>query len=187
MTENCLMSTIKYPLPVKYFTAIAYNNPEHIEIVCRDLESLFSPIEGKTRPYNFSKFTGYYQKEMGDNLEKIFVIFSNLESPDLLADKKVATNKIEERYIVDSKRSVNIDPGYISEAKVVLATTKNYVHRLYLNSGIYGDVHLQFIEKSFRKQPWTYPDYQQDGMIKFFNEQRKKYLKQLADVRAEMK
>ena len=120
---------------------------------------------------------------MGDELEKFFIIFTNLEPPDSLAEKKVQSNKIEEKYVTRGKRTINIDPGYISEAKVVLATTKNYVHRIYLASGIYGDVHLQFIDKTFRKQPWTYPDYQQDEIINLFNDVRKKYFKQLVNVK----
>ena len=75
---------------------------------------------------------------------------------------------------------VNLDPGYISEVKLVLATTKNYAHRIYLRDGIYGDVHLSFTQNSFQVQPWTYPDYQQKAVIEFFNLVRQNYLQQIS-------
>ena len=85
-------------------------------------------------------------------------------------------------YTVNEKRLVNIDPGYICPAKLVLATTKNYSHRIYLNKNIYGDIHLQFSNGTFQSQPWTYPDYQNKENIRFFNALRKRYLEQLGDV-----
>jgi hypothetical protein len=176
------MGTIKKPSAVKYFAAVTFTDSKFLDRSLTELEEVFSPVEVKSPVYNFSQFTDYYRKEMGDDLGKIFIVFSKLESPELLADRKIVSNQMEEKYIIKKKRMINVDPGYITEAKVVLATTKNYAHRIYLKSGIYGDVHLCFRKKSFQKQPWTYPDYQQTEVINFFNETRKNYLNQLVDA-----
>ena len=94
----------------------------------------------------------------------------------------ITANQLTARYSIRGKRKINLDPGYISQAKLVLATTKDYSHRLYLNQGIFADLHLQFYQGSFRKQPWTYPDYQQKDVILFFNQARNRYLHQLGEV-----
>jgi hypothetical protein len=86
---------------------------------------------------------------------------------------------VEERFISDRKRRVNIDPGYISLAHLILATGKGYTHRPYLRDGIYADLTLIYIGKSFRSLPWTYPDYAEEGAIEMFNRIRAKYVAQL--------
>jgi len=173
------MGKIRQHPPVKLFTALTYISSLDLRPVYEELTSHFSLIESKSHIYDFSEFTPYYQKEMGDKLYKIFVVFSELCQPDQLPHIKIKTNQLENNYAIDGKRRVNIDPGYITQAKIVLATTKNYSHRIYLNHGIYGDVHLYFHQGSFQKQSWTYPDYQQQEIIRFFNQTRKRYLEQL--------
>ena len=119
--------------------------------------------------------------EMGDNLTKLFLVFARLINPIVLPDIKNNTNLLEKDFSRDERRQVNLDPGYISEAKLVLATTKNYAHRIYLDKGIFGDIHLAYTNQSFQKQPWTYPDYQQKEIIDFFNDVRQKYLHQIGE------
>jgi hypothetical protein len=80
--------------------------------------------------------------------------------------------KIEKRFSIANKRQINIDPGYLSLDKVVLATHKDYSHRLYLGKGIYGEVTLFFKDKTFNPFPWTYPDYRTHEYINFFNDAR---------------
>ena len=120
------MGKIKEHLPVKLFVAItsaaSFNLPELFD----KLEKFFSPIEQTSEPFNFSSFTDYYQSEMGENLQKLFVSFTALIDPAELPVIKVTTNLIESEYISSNIRPVNIDPGYIESAKLVLATTKNY-------------------------------------------------------------
>lgn len=77
------------------------------------------------------------------------------------------------------RRTINIDPGYVSLTKLVLFTTKNRSHRIYIDEGIYADLELQFSNKSFRALPWTYPDYKTDAYIEFFNSVRSAYLGQV--------
>ncbi len=94
---------------------------------------------------------------------------------------KVKTNALEQEISGAGQRIVNIDPGYLNLSKVVLATTKDYSHRLYLGQGIFGDLHLVFINKTFQTQPWTYPDYKQPSVIEFFLKLRGAYRKKLGE------
>jgi hypothetical protein len=175
------MGTIKSHLPVKLFAAITFHPSFNLPELYGKLDSDISQIEEKSVPYDFSSFTDYYHSEMGSHLKKLFIVFSDLIDPVELPGIKVNTNLIEKQYMVNNKRQVNIDPGYISEAKLVLATTKNYSHRIYLSQGIFADLHLQFSKGSFQPQPWTYPDYMQKNVLEFFNGIKKKYLEQLTD------
>ncbi|MEJ2544816.1 MAG: DUF4416 family protein [Calditrichaceae bacterium] len=131
--------------------------------------------------YLFDQFTDYYTPEMGENLSKMFVSFTKLNEPDHLIHYKVQSNHLEEEFLLNGQRQVNIDPGYLTEAKLVLATTKDYSHRLYLGMGIFGDLHMYFENGTFKKQFWTYPDYQQPLAINFFNELRVRYREQMVE------
>ena len=175
------MGRIKKHPPVKLIIGLTYAPGVMLENVLERLEQKFSSIEKRSNSYIFSSFTTYYANEMGENLTKLFLVFARLIEPVTLPDIKIETNKLEEEYGVAAGRQVNLDPGYISEAKLVLATTKNYAHRIYLDKGIFGDIHLTYTNQSFQKQSWTYPDYQQEGIINFFNEIRHKYLHQLGE------
>jgi hypothetical protein len=99
--------------------------------------------------------------------------------PELLPDVKLFTNDVENKYSVQGNRRVNIDPGYISPAHLILATGKGYTHRPYLRDGIYADLTLIYREKSFHSLPWTYPDYAEKPVMEMFNRMRSKYLIQL--------
>lgn len=118
---------------------------------------------------------------MGEILSKKMVSFSDLTWAERLPDIKIASNEIEVAFSEGNKRRVNVDPGYLNASKVVLATTKDYGHRVYLGRGIFGDVHLRYVSHRFKPCEWTYPDYQEGFVLKFFEEVRKKYMTQLAD------
>ena len=90
-----------------------------------------------------------------------------------IVDIKLKTNKIEDEVFTESgKRMVNIDPGYLTSAKVVLATTKNFQHRIYINRGIYAEVTLRYMKDGFSPWEWTFKDYKRKETIDFFNELR---------------
>ena len=173
------MGKIQKHLPVKLISAITFHPELDIESVLNKIEDLHSSCDMRSEIYEFSVFTSYYEQEMNDRLKKYFVSFEKLFNPEELPYLKVKTNMIEEEYLVNGKRRVNIDPGYITQAKVVLATTKNYSHRIYLGKGIFGDVHMQYSNNSYQPQSWTYPDYKDAQNIIFFNQVRRRYLEQL--------
>lgn len=176
------MGSIKKHPPVKLIIGVTYAPDIKPADIYEILERKFSSIEKRSDPYDFNSFTRYYIREMGENLTKLFLVFARLIDPVQLPDIKNETNWLEEEFALQEKRKINLDPGYISEAKSVLATTKNYAHRIYLDKGIYGDIHLSYTSNSFQKQPWTYPDYQQTLVIEFFNQIRHKYLHQLGEL-----
>jgi hypothetical protein len=172
------MGKIIIPPNVKLIMAVTFVNENLITKVKNILEKKFGKIDSESRVYNFTH-TAYYEKEMGSNLRKFFISFKKLIRPEKLAEIKIFTNNLEDKFAKNNKRQVNIDPGYIADAKLILATTKNYDHRIYLKKGIYGDVHLRFREGTFKPNDWTYADYRESFIINFFNEVRENYLGQL--------
>jgi len=175
------MGQIKQHPPVKAILGITYTHRFSLTPVFQELEKIFSSIEIKSHVFDFTQFTKYYEPEMGTNLKKMFLVFARLISAEELPDLKIKTNDLEHLFSEKTHRRANLDPGYISDSKLVLATTKNYTHRLYLLKGIFGDVHLAYHHNTFHAQPWTYPDYKQADIIEFFNQVRQRYLHQLGE------
>ena len=128
--------------------------------------------------------TDYYEKEMGAGLARQWCAFGTLVMPDALAGLKQRTNAMEKGYLNEhAGRSVNIDPGLLSASSVVLASTKNYAHRIYLGQGIYGEVTLIFRHKEFVPLEWTYPDYREGSALDFFTRARSILMDMLARER----
>ncbi len=176
------MGKIKEHLPVKLICGITFCPSIDPKKVISTLEKLHSPVDLNSETYDFSAFTPYYEAEMGKNLKKLFISFSTLIVPEKLPQIKIDAIGIEEKYCKEYKRRINIDPGYITQAKLVLATTKNYSHRIYLSLGIFGDVHMHYSKGIYQPQSWTYPDYKYEMNGEFFNSVRKRYLEQLGKL-----
>ncbi len=104
-------------------------------------------------------FTDYYAREMGAPLYRRMLAYKNLVAQESLPEIKHATNRLEVRYALDGRRRVNIDPGVLLPERFVLATGKNFSHRIYLRRGIYADLTLVYRDGGFMTLPWTYPDY----------------------------
>jgi len=170
------MGQPKLSARVYLISALCYHDQCDAAKALELLVEAFGPIQQMSSVFDFTHTT-YYQKEMGSALCKFFCCFENLIDPIDVIDVKLKTNEIEERLAKDGKRSVNIDPGYLEAAKLVLATTKNFGHRIYLGKGIYGDVQLFWRQGKFQSNPWTYPDYLDAISIAFFTDVRKGYLK----------
>jgi hypothetical protein len=151
---------------------------EALEILTRS----YGEVDFISPLFSFA-YTDYYTKEMGIDLVRRFVSFTGLIPPEVLPDVKLATNVLEENYMQAGKRKLNIDPGYIAQAHLILATGKGYTHRPYLRDGIYADLTLIFQGGSFRGLPWTYPDYGSSEVICMLGKMRKKYLEQLKKLR----
>lgn len=129
-------------------------------------------------PVSFD-YTDYYAREFGGSLVRRFVAFERLIRPESLPDVKLWTNALEQRLSAGGQRRVNIDPGYLARAHLILATGKGYTHRPYLRGGIYADVTLIYRDKKFHSLPWTYPDYAGEETIGTLVRIREKYLLQL--------
>jgi hypothetical protein len=174
------IANLKEPDPVKYFCALTFADGDHYRESVAHLVQRYGSIEFQTAPAAFSH-TAYYAAEMGDDLRKAFVCFEKLYPIDCFVDYKLLSLRLETRYAVHGKRTVNIDPGYLELAKLVLASTKNFDHRVYLGQKIYGDVQLRFRGGKFVANEWTYPDYRQQASLDFFARVRRAYLNQLRE------
>lgn len=117
----------------------------------------------------------YYKKEMGPDLKRVFLSFQKLIDLRGIYKVKLKTNLLEKKFVKDGKRTVNIDPGYLDLAKLVLFSTKDYTHRIHLNDGIFAEVTLFYKDKTFNAWPWTYPDYKSRTYIDIFNSIRELY------------
>ena len=173
------MGRPKEPEPAKLFMSLIATENDAFHQGLEDLRSAFGETDMVSERFPFD-FTEYYTPEMGKPLFRHFITFERLISIPILPDIKQATNRLEEKYaVLDGKRRMNIDPGYLCLEHVILATTKGYTHRPYLRDGIYADLELIFHHKSFQPLEWTYPDYRQVGVIRLFNQFRKEYLEDL--------
>ena len=171
------MKEIRLPLPVKMFIGILSPDPAMfdacIDIVCRE----YGPVDYQSEivPWSHSHF---YQEEMGSGILRKFIFFEHLMDPVHLPAIKINTTMIEKNLAVPAgngvRRRINLDPGYVTEAKVVLATTKDYSHRIYIGNGIYAEVTLRYGNKdrSFTPFEHTYLDYCSEPYRMMFNTAR---------------
>ena len=165
------MGELKSPNPVQYFISIIFRNKERMESAKGKIGEILGEVEDSTNPASFYQ-TDYYEKEMGKDLSRIFLLFDSLVSRERLPEVKLRTNDIETLFSKEGKRTVNIDPGYVSLENVVLATTKGYSHRIYLGAGIYGDLTLIYRSGTYKPLEWTYPDYGSEETISLFKRWR---------------
>ncbi|MDZ7362867.1 MAG: phosphoribosylformylglycinamidine cyclo-ligase [candidate division KSB1 bacterium] len=168
------MGAPKSPSPAALFMAVLFSPSVSYDDVRAVVMQEFGDIlmQSPVFPFNHSD---YYAEEMGANLQKVFLLLGRLIDPSALVEWKLRAQEVESRYTENGKRKINIDPGYLEASKLVLATTKNYDHRIYLGRGIYGDVQLRFRFQQFHFNDWTYPDYRQPEHIAFFEQARLKY------------
>lgn len=139
------------------------------------LSEKFGPILEMSEAVPFT-FTDYYDQEMGSNPQRFFLVFEKLYDPSHLAEAKLITNKIEERFTLMGGRTINLDPGLLSMANLILATTKNRSHRIPLKDGIYAEVTLFYERGQFKAFPWTYADYGSEAFRLLFKHYRIGYM-----------
>jgi hypothetical protein len=138
-------------------------------------EGAWGPVTLASPAFAFSQ-TNYYEPTMGPNLDKIFFVFADLLDPAAVVDAKLQTGDWEHEYASlgghEEARPLNLDPGYVTSAKLVLASTKDHAHRIYLSRGIYAEVTLYYRDRAWQHHPWTFPDYRRADYQEFFTEAR---------------
>ena len=169
------MSVPQTPNPAKLVIGVFTPIKKIIDNLALELSSQFGQIDLVSPWMDFS-YTSYYEPEMGPNLVRRVLAFKRLIDQGELAAVKIETNKIEQAYSPGGRREANIDPGYMLHERFVLASGKNFSHRIYIGLGIYADLTLIYQKGSFRKLPWTYPDYADEMMQKFLDQVRRKYV-----------
>lgn len=172
------MGQIRKPKPVKLISSMFTADLELLEVARKRLSETFGPTDYGSDLLPFDH-TSYYAAEFGEELMRKIVAFAELVDPGRLAEIKRLTNDLEMGWAREGKRCINLDPGYVSLSKLVLATTKNHGHRIYVGQGIYAEVTLGYRSKTFYSWKWTYPDYASPPYIAIFNHIRELYLAQL--------
>lgn len=178
-----IMSILHSPPPAKLVCSIFSQQGRLINRVVDALSSAYGIADFKSPVIPFD-WTSYYEPEFGSGLKRIFMAFAELVFQDALAEIKHATSKIEQKFSTEGKRQANIDPGILTAERLVLATGKNFSHRIYLGRGVFADLTFIYQKDSFMPLPWTYPDYASKEVIEFWNNVRKSYLKDLSEARA---
>ncbi len=174
------MSTPAIPLPAKPILSILSARwdtfwPQMKSI----LEEQLSPVDYISEPIPFTQTT-YYDKELGTPISRRLLSFAKLMSMDSLPHLKLWTNTLEKNFAdTEGKRLVNLDPGYINQERLVLATGKNFTHRVYLHSGIWADLTLIYQRGDWVNLPWTFPDYATETMKEHLTHIRTIYSLQL--------
>jgi hypothetical protein len=172
------MSRPQKPKPAKLVIGLFLKEKSIILLVAQALTEKFGCIDMVSEWFPFN-FTDYYESEMGKPLFRRVLVFENLIEQGALAEIKLITNDIELEYSKNSKRMVNLDPGYLLRERFVLASGKNFSHRIYIGERIYADLTLIYTKGRFQTLPWTYPDYAEQNMMTYLEQVRKKYMADL--------
>ncbi len=160
------MGRVRATEPALLFIGTLYSDSEIFDYSKKILEKHFGDIllVSPSMPWDYSS---YYKDELGSPLFRQFIFFKTLIDPGILADVKLNTNAIEDA-LSSGKRCINLDPGYLTLSKIVLASTKNYAHRIYIGKGIYAEVTLIFKDGIYNPYLYTYRDYQDKTYIDIF-------------------
>ncbi len=176
------MGTPHPPEKALLFLALLFAAKEIIDVSLPILGEHFGDILFETPEAAWSH-SHYYDKELGTPVIRRFIFFRSLFDAARLPEIKLQTNSLEDAFSREGKRRINIDPGYITSSKVVLASAKDYSHRLYLGRGIYGEVALYFQGNRFHPMPYTYQDYREPGGVDMFEKARRELKKLTGSLR----
>ena len=179
------MGTITIPQSVKAIIGVLTPELCLLPTVYAELTHRLGPIDFVSDLLPFTNTT-YYEREMGPGIQRQFISFEKLIDAGTLTEMKLFTNKVEQAFSIKKSegkaRRVNLDAGYLCMAKLVMATTKDNAHRIYLRDGIYAEISLRFYRKTFQPWDWSYPDYRLPTYIDIFNQIRKIYRNQLENA-----
>lgn len=175
------MGKIIISKPVKLICGLISNDEALFLEAKRLLEKKFGRVDFESDRLKFG-FTNYYADELGQNLKRVFLGFKKLIDPTKLSRAKIYSDKIERLFSRHNKRRINIDPGYLDLARLVLASTKDFSHRIYLERGIHAEITLIFKNGRFQFLDWTYPDFRTDEYVNIFTQIRNIYKQQLTKV-----
>ncbi len=173
------MGTIHTPERVLPFTAVFTHYPEAIDWTKKKIEENWGKIVLESDAFPFEQ-TQYYDASMGTHLKKIFFAMDPLMDPAKLVEMKNQSNLWEAEFAQffaqksheSEVRPLNIDPGYIDLGKLILASSKDFYHRIYIGGGIYAEITLSFTHGKWRDFPWTFPDYREETYHPFFEKCR---------------
>jgi hypothetical protein len=180
------MARIRAAQPVKLIVGLLGGDVDLLRRARQLLVHEYGAVDLESDFWPFVE-TDYYRPEMGPGLQRWFLSFERLIRPEALAEIKRQTNEFEAKMAeeclsAERPRPVNLDPGYLNLFKLVLATTKDRDHRIYVGSGIYAEVTLHHRDGAWQTWPWTYPDYRKPEYLAWFERVRGVYRKQSEDM-----
>ncbi len=167
---------------VLLFLAVFSRYESALQWACQRVVEAWGPVALSSEPFAFVE-TRFYERTMGTDLTKRLMAFETLIDPASLPQRKLQTNAWEEQYAREhpgaETRPLNLDPGYVTEAKLILASTKDRDHRIYLGQGIFAENTLFHQGGRWQNRPWTYPDYQRADYHQFLVRCREYYRRRL--------
>lgn len=176
------MWELKEPNPVKLIVGVLAADERCLEAAVEAAAGAFGKLDFFSEVWAFDQ-TGYYKEQTGGQIVRQFVTVEKLVDPGELAEIKHTTNKLEQALAGELKtgfpRPVNLDPGIIEPSRLILATTKDYSHRVYIGKKMYAEVTLIYEKGKWRFMSYTYPDYRQQCYFDFFDKVRLRLLEQL--------
>jgi hypothetical protein len=171
------MSIPREPLPAKLLIGVLFRDFVIQQQVIKILLGRFGPADFISVPEPFY-YTAYYNREMGPDILRQKISFIEPLPVESLPEIKLYTNSLESKFSAEGNRQVNIDPGFLSEERFILATGKNFTHRIYLKDGIYADLTLIYQQEGFKPLSWTFPDHQDPKLLHYLNMLRQKLIYQ---------
>jgi hypothetical protein len=180
------MGQVREVEPVKLFVGMLSAYPGAFADAESALADALGPVDLRSDLFAH-EFTEYYRDEMGHPLVRYFIALRDLIAPDELAGIKRLTNEIENRMAGGSDwpvaRPVNLDPGYIAPSKLVLASTKDFSHRIYLDDGIFAEITLLYKHGKWQDLEWTFPDFRTPAYHDFFTRVRARLMEQRREAK----
>jgi hypothetical protein len=190
------MGEIRTPRPVTPLVALLSRRADWLDAILPRLEEFLGALELRSDDFPFDG-TAYYSGEMGSGLKRRFYTFASLCDPADVVDWKLRCNELEREFSAacraepgaggdePAERPINIDPGYINGSKLVLASTKDYAHRIYLRDGVFAEITLGYRGDAWEHHYFTFPDYRQGHYFPFLSRARDEHLKRMTAIQLE--
>lgn len=175
------MGSFRQSYPALLISAVFSRYPEALDWATQKIEQNWGPLAATSPPFWFDD-TQYYEPSMGSGLQKMFIVVADWFDAEGLAQRKLESNEWElayaQQFPSEVGRPLNIDPGYLTSTKLVLASSKERAHRVYLQQGVFAEVTMKYVG-GWQFYPWTYSDYQRPQTVEFFTSSRKLLLEKL--------
>ena len=173
-------------LPVKLIVGILACDEQALKKSHEPLLNAYGAADLVSPVYPFD-LTAYYVDEAGPNMVRQFLAFENLIDPGRLAAIKHETNRAEQELAkqLDTPypRPINLDPGFIEPSKLVLASTKNFAHRIYIGDHMYAEVTMTYNKGAWESFPFTFPDYKSGRYNDFLSQVRDSVVRRQRDLK----
>ncbi len=177
------MSRLRIPEPGLFLLSALAAEWEQWPALRERIEARFGPACFVSEALDFGH-TGYYDAELGRPIARRLLAFENLAPLDCLVAAKHWTLEQEAAFArPDGRRRFNLDPGLLTQERLVLATGKNFTHRVYLGQGVWADLTLVYTGGDWLVLPWTFPDYAAEDMLELLTALREEYRRRLFAAR----